>query len=820
MLLSVTSQALEDVTAEIKREFLSEVGLAEELAKFVELAGNTLARGSSLTAESTSKSNFLTSPDNTFTCGFYSFGANAYWFSIWYTNSNLKTVIWTANRDNPVNRRKSRLTLRKDGSMVLTDFDGSITWETNTTSAHVDKAELLNSGNFVIKGIKDNILWQSFDFPTDTLLPTQLITKKKTLVSNIGSKNFGSGYFNFFFDSDNVLRLLYDGPEITSIYWPNINSVNVFANGRTNYNSSRIASFDRTGRFNSSDQMQFTTTDVGTGINRRLTLDYDGNLRVYSLNDSSGMWDITWQAISGQCDVHGICGRNGICEYSPEPRCSCPPNYEPTDSSDWSKGCKPKFNRSCSDSHFVELSHVDYYGFDLNYSKPVSFEACRQICLTDCRCQGFSYRLIGQGTCYTKSSLFNGYRSVDFPGTLYLRVPNSAEPLDNVVLNGSHPVCSNSEGKLVLLPGSYDVSNQRIKWVYPYSFVLAIGILEVVVFVAGWWFLFRKHGTSSSMEDGYRAISSQFRSFSYRELKRATDKFKEVLGVGGFGAVYKGVLSDDDRIVAVKKLGDVFQGEEEFWAEVSTIGRINHMNLARMWGFCSEGKHRLLVYEYIENGSLDKHLFPDNGALGWKERFKIALGTAKGLAYLHHECLEWVIHCDVKPENILLDKDFEPKISDFGLAKLCQRGGQGQGSSELTRIRGTKGYMAPEWAMNLPITAKVDVYSYGVVILELVKGIRLSNWMVDSDVGSEAVSELANFVRLAKGEIEREEDSWVGDFADPRLEGKFSRKQVALMIKVGFSCVEEDRNKRPTMESVAQVLAECEDETINSIDSV
>ncbi|KAL9247129.1 hypothetical protein vseg_020594 [Gypsophila vaccaria] len=781
-------------------------------------AGNILARGASLTADS----NFLTSPDSTFTCGFYSFGANAYWFSIWFTNSVDKTVVWTANRDNPVNREKSRMSLRKNGALVLTDFDGSTAWMSNTTSVAVDRAELLDSGNFVIIDDNGKIVWQSFDYPTDTLLPTQHMTNQKKLNSNKGPKNFGAGDFCFFFDSDNVLKMLYDGPEITSIYWPNpAPGVSVFDYGRTNYNSTRIAFLDKTGRFNSSDQMQFTAVDVGVGIKRRLTMDYDGNLRAYSLNDSSGMWLITWQAISTQCDVHGLCGRNGICTYTPQPRCSCPPNYEQTDPTNWSKGCKPKFKRGCFDSHFVELSHTDYYGFDLNYSQSVSFQACKQLCLDDCRCQAFSYRLLGQGLCFTKSALFNGFRSVDFPASLYLRVPESSEPLDHVILNGSGPECSNGRDKIVLLPALYDVTNQRIKWVYPYSFVLAIGILEVVVFVAGWWFLFRKHGTSSSMEDGYRAISSQFRSFSYSELRKATGNFKEILGVGGFGSVYKGVLSDDDRVVAVKKLaGDVVQGEEEFWAEVSTIGRINHMNLARMWGFCSKGKHRLLVYEYVENGSLDKHLFPVNGILGWNERFKVAFGTAKGLAYLHHECLEWVIHCDVKPENILLDKDFEPKISDFGLAKLCQRGGIGHGTSELTKIRGTKGYMAPEWAMNLPITAKVDVYSYGVVILELVKGIRLSNWVVDNDVVLEGVSQLANLVKLARSKVESEDDSWVRDFVDPKLEGRFSRKQAALMIKVGLSCVEEDRNKRPNMESITQVFAECEDETIHCLDNV
>ncbi|XP_010672550.3 putative receptor protein kinase ZmPK1 [Beta vulgaris subsp. vulgaris] len=777
---------------------------------------NSLSRGSSLTVKDASNTDdFLISPDNTFTCGFYSLGTNAYWFSIWFTNSNERTVIWTANRDHPVNRRGSQLSLRHNGVMVLTDFDGSTTWQTNSTVVDVDRAELLNTGNLVIRDNGGNILWQSFDFPTDTLLPHQLFTKNNRLVSRIGPQTFGSGYYNFFFDSDTLLKLIYDGPEVSSIYWPNL-FLNVYENGRTNYNSSRIAVLDDTGTFSSSDRLQFTASDSDVGgdvmIKRRLTLDYDGNMRVYSLSESSGLWDVTWQALSKPCDVHGVCGRNGICVYTPEPICSCPPSYEPTDLSDWSQGCKPRFQRNCSDSEFVEISHVDYYGFDLANPAAVSYDECRQLCLEDCQCEGFSYRITGHGTCYTKSPLFNGFRSNDFPGNIYLRVPRSiVQRLNPVIdLNVSRLDCGiNRQGRVVVLPNTYDIRNQRFNWVYLYSFAIIIGALEVILLVAGWLLLFKKNGLSSSMEDGYRAISNQFRSFSYNELKTATRKFKEVIGQGGFGAVYKGILADE-RLVAVKKLGDIVQGEEEFWAEVSTIGKINHMNLARMWGFCSERKHRLLVYEYVENGSLDKHLFSSKTILGWKERFKVAIGTAKGLAYLHHECLEWVIHCDVKPENILLDEDYEPKISDFGLAKLCQRGSHS--SPEFSRIRGTKGYMAPEWAMNLPITAKVDVYSYGVVLLELVKGIRLSSWVVDDHLGFEEVPELVRFVRLAKQKMQTEDDSWVEDLVDPRLEEKFSKNQVAMMIEVGLCCVEDDRNKRPTLEYVAQLLAECEKE--------
>nr|GMD34162.1 putative receptor protein kinase ZmPK1 [Ipomoea batatas] len=334
-----------------------------------------------------------------------------------------------------------------------------------------------------------------------------------------------------------------------------------------------------------------------------------------------------------------------------------------------------------------------------------------------------------------------------------------------------------------------------------------MGGIEALVVVLGWWALFSKHGIPASIENGYCMLSSQFRRFNYAELKKATKNFKVELGRGGSGAVYKGGL-EDGRAVAVKRLGDEFQGEEQFWAEMTTIGKINHRNLVRMWGFCAEGKHRLLVYEYVQNSSLDKHIYTSN-ILGWNERFEVALGTAKGLAYLHHECLEWVIHCDVKPENILLTGDLEPKIADFGLAKLAQRGDPG---SYFTRIRGTKGYMAPEWALNQPITAKVDVYGYGVVILEMVNGNRISRW-VGEEGDDPHETNMKKFVVALKEKIESGEETWVDDIVDKRLEGEFNRNQAKTLIQVGLACVEENKNLRPTMASVVQTLMECVNET-------
>ncbi|KAK2972280.1 hypothetical protein RJ640_014338 [Escallonia rubra] len=768
---------------------------------------NVLKRGSSLSVED--GSDIITSPDGSFACGFRNEGGNAYWLAIWFTSSADRTVVWTANRDRPVNGKGSKLSLRKNGVMSLTDVDGKEVWYANITANNAQRAEVLDTGNLVLKDPQGEIIWQSFDYPTDTLLPSQTFTKSNKLIATRRKGSYYTGYYSFYFDNDNVMRLLYDGPEISSIYWPNL-AFTLFQNGRTSYNSSRIASFDDIGRFLSSDLLQFNASDMGIGIKRRLTMDYDGNLRLHSLNSSSGSWSVSWAALSQNCNVHGLCGRNGICTYSPEPKCACPPGYEPSDPSDWNQGCKPTFKRTCPDSEqmkFVEIPNTDYFGFDLTQRNgPISVNACRDLCLQDCRCEAFSYRQIGTILCFTKSALFNGLQTQQFPGSIFLKLPSSVEASPTTVLHGSDALCETIAPTVSIgSPTMYNTMTKKVRWVLLYSFAFTVGAIESLIIASGLWFLCRKRSVPAKVEDGYRVILSHFRRFNYAELKKATDNFKEELGRGGSGIVYKGVLRDG-RAVAVKRLGDMYQGEQEFWAEVSTIGKINHMNLVRMWGFCSEGRQRLLVYEYMENLSLDKLLFTSN-FLGWKERFNVALRTARGLAYLHHECLEWVIHCDVKPENILLDSAFEPKITDFGLAKLSKRGGRG---SNISRIRGTKGYMAPEWALNLTITAKVDVYSYGVVILELVRGVRLATWVVED--AEEQEVELTRFVSILKTKIQHREESWMEDIVDPRLKGQFNRFQAAALVEIGLACMEEDRSKRPTMDTVVQVLLESEAE--------
>ncbi|CAM8927308.1 unnamed protein product [Rhodiola kirilowii] len=766
-----------------------------------------LARGENIKI---GNDDFLLSPDGTFTCGFYGTGKNAFWFSIWFTHSIDRALVWTANRDKPVNGKGSTVSLRETGALVLTDVDGSTVWQTTASSEDADSAQLLNSGNLVLINSTGDILWQSFDFPTDTLVPDQSFTKTNKLTSAFGPGQIGSGYHSLAYGYDNVLRMVYDGPEVSSPYWPNPDG----ATGATNPNSTRLAILNHVGRFTSSDGLVVNASDLGLRVHRRLTLDPDGNLRMYSLNNLTRTWSVSWQAVITVCKIHGICGRYGVCVYIPKPKCSCPTGYEVINPLNWNEGCRPKFNLTCSARvfDFARLPNTDYYGNDIQLFMDTTLEDCMKKCIEDCNCRGFNYRLRGDGMCYTKNALFNGFTSPDVVGSIYLKLPR-----DFVEENGSESdpfktsdgACEEVVDRTVLI-GSlsmYDTSRRGFDWRYLYGFVFVLGAMECICVIVGWCFLYMAGRKVACLEDEYSSIATEFKHFSYNELKKATKNFKVEIGRGGSGTVFKGRLSDD-RVVAVKRLGDMVQGEEVLWAEVRTIGKINHMNLVRMWGFCFEKKHKLLVYEHIENLSLDKHLFLTEGCLEWSERFKVAIGTAKGLAYLHHECLEWVIHCDVKPENILLDEDFEPKIADFGLAKLWKRDEE---SSEFSCIRGTKGYMAPEWALNQPITAKVDVYSFGVVMLELVRGVRLSDWVLTEDEsGQEA--EMTRFVREAKMKIrDGEVLAWIDGVVDPRLEGKYNKNQAMGMVLVGVSCVDNDSTKRPTMDMALQLLVQCDE---------
>lgn len=281
--------------------------------------------------------------------------------------------------------------------------------------------------------------------------------------------------------------------------------------------------------------------------------------------------------------------------------------------------------------------------------------------------------------------------------------------------------------------------------------------------------------------------------FPYRALAAATRNFSTEIGRGAFGKVYRGLLPDGSE-VAVKVLdASMSQGNDQFLNEVATIGNIHHLNVARLFGFCFTKSKRMLVYEYVSNGSLDKHLFSggelsDKCVLSWNQRFDIALGIATGLPYTHEECQNCIIHCDIKPQNILLDAAFCLKISDFGLAKLLTR----EESRVLTQARGTPGYVAPEfWSLaSGPLTTKFDVYSYGMVLLEIVRGKK----------------SFQQFDPFSFEESDEESNEWASVNIDKRLLEDANLEQAHTCTLVAFWCIQEDPFLRPTMSKVVQYL--------------
>jgi len=248
-------------------------------------------------------------------------------------------------------------------------------------------------------------------------------------------------------------------------------------------------------------------------------------------------------------------------------------------------------------------------------------------------------------------------------------------------------------------------------------------------------------------------------------------------------------------MIAVKKLDGARQGEKQFRAEVSSIGLIQHINLVKLIGFYGEGDKRLLVYEHMSKGSLDSHLFKSNASvINWSTRYKVAIGVARGLCYLHQSCRECIIHCDIKPENILLDASFVPKIADFGMAAIVGR----DFSRVLTTFRGTAGYLAPEWLSGVAITQKVDVYSFGMVLLEIISGRRNSPEVYSSKSCHVAYFPVQAISKLHAGDI--------GSLVDPRLQGDFDLEEVERVFKVAFLCIQDNEFDSPIMGEMVRAL--------------
>ncbi|XP_039778861.1 receptor-like serine/threonine-protein kinase ALE2 isoform X2 [Panicum virgatum] len=302
---------------------------------------------------------------------------------------------------------------------------------------------------------------------------------------------------------------------------------------------------------------------------------------------------------------------------------------------------------------------------------------------------------------------------------------------------------------------------------------------------------------SASMLSTVATCTSSVKTFSLAQLQKATDGFdsKRVLGQGGFGRVYHGTMEDGNEIAVKLLTREDRSGDREFIAEVEMLSRLHHRNLVKLIGICIERNKRCLVYELIRNGSVESHLHGADkakGSLNWDVRMKIALGAARGLAYLHEDSNPHVIHRDFKASNILLEEDFTPKVTDFGLAREASNATQ----PISTRVMGTFGYVAPEYAMTGHLLVKSDVYSYGVVLLELLSGRK--------PVSISESKDPENLVTWARPLLSHKEG--LEKLIDPSLDGKFNFDNVAKVASIASMCVHIDPSQRPFMGEVVQAL--------------
>jgi hypothetical protein len=649
-------------------------------------------------------------------------------------------------------------------------------WSTNltsTTSSSPVEAVLLDEGNLVVRDGSNSskYLWQSFDHPAHTWLPggkiafNKITNEKQRLISWKNEEDPAPGLFNLELQANTSSYIILWNRSIqywTSGAWDPISKIFSLVPEMTSnyiYNFSYV---------NNTNESYFTYSLYDPSTISRFVMDVSGQIKQYTWLANTKQWNLFWVLPKTQCEVYAFCGAFGSCNGKSLPFCSCLRGFVQKSQSDWnlsdfSGGCTRRTALQCENTSLTNRQADRFYPMP-SMALPVQAQSvgvgnaaeCESTCLNNCSCTAYAYESNNCSIWVGDLLNLKQLSGDDSNGrTLYLKLAAS-----------EFSSKKNNKGIIVgAVAGS----------------VAAVLLGLFVVVILRW--RRRAVGTGKTVEGSLVA-------FGYRDLQNATKNFSDKLGGGGFGSVFKGMLSDS-TIIAVKKLESISQGEKQFRTEVSTIGTIQHVNLVRLRGFCSEGAKKLLVYDYMPNGSLESHLFHEK-FLDWKTRYQIAIGTARGLAYLHEKCRECIIHCDIKPENILLDAYLCPKVADFGLAKLVGR----EFSRVLTTMRGTRGYLAPEWISGVAITAKADVYSYGMMLFEFVSGRRNSEPSADGKIGffpTRAASLLA-------------EGGDVLSLLDPRLEGNADAEELTRVCKVACWCIQDDETNRPTMGQVVQIL--------------
>ncbi|CAN1232107.1 G-type lectin S-receptor-like serine/threonine-protein kinase At2g19130 [Linum perenne] len=701
----------------------------------------------------------LVSAGGVFELGFFKPGkSERYYIGIWYKQVSPQTVIWVANRYSPVSDRfSSELKISDDGELAL--FDGGAndtTWSKSTYLSYT-----YNSSS--------SVSWTKEISSYYQLMGRRLLLHFHLLRSGRASTSLGiPGFLVARLDSTRLLDQMHFSlhGRTEKIPLQNERYITFSEYNRTQIDKIVEEESDRKIQQLYSMHKSKYSNDY---LLSRYVVDAGGLIQLLIWLDSAKQWMPIWKYPRSKCGIGGYyCGAYGSCTEKSSPVCHCLKGFVPRTQDDYSSdffysGCYRRSPLQCQNPDWF----LPYYNVRLpDYPKitsAASSQDCETACFGSCSCNAYSYDEKKQ--CFHWYGLFfNLQEDVPNGTTIYIK------------LAASEFSSSDKNNKFAIMIGSVVGS--------------IVLLLVLVLYINLRW---RDHIMPSpkNLMEGFLA------AFTYRHLKIYTKNFSCKLGEGGFGSVYKGTLPDSS-VVAVKKLESInfrrAENHKQFLAEVRTLGAIQHLNLVGLRGFSSDNNTMMLVYDYMPNGSVASHLFKgndDSNILDWKMRYNIALGTARGLAYIHEKCRECIIHCDIKPDNVLLDSEFQPKVADFGMAKLFGR----DFSRVITTLRGTIGYLAPEWISGEAITAKADVYSYGMVLLELVSGMRNSQRHVC--VGHYFPVWVANVLN---------EGGNVADLLDPKLQGNADVEELERVCRVGVWCIQDDESQRPTMSQVVYFL--------------
>ncbi|XP_042373317.1 receptor-like serine/threonine-protein kinase SD1-8 [Zingiber officinale] len=726
---------------------------------------------------------------NRFELGFFTSNDSSYrYVGIWFYNISPRTVVWVANRRSPLPDLSGRLSLTTNGTLLLTSDNSTIVfWSSRDGSAPLRKpvARLLDNGNFVVgEEAEQNgyVAWQSYDHPTDTILPGMRFGRNMTSGLNLNLTAWTS--LSDPTPGDYVVGIDMDGlPE--QILWQRRIPLwrsgpwnGLYLSGGPEMVAENLVQYHFTV---ASQQFIYTYTIRDNSLPARITLIPSGELQVLIWVVDNQEWSVRGYSPRDPCDFLSACGLNAICIPNRSPMCNCLTGFKPKNSTnwnilrDWSGGCVRNTELDCrnrTDGFFNQSNLKLPETSSAVMRASLTLAECGNLCLNDCNCTAYASANVNGSGCILWTSHLTDIRFF-FGGMgqdLYVRL--AAADL-NAAYAESRP------------------SNKRRVGVIVAVTLAASFLLSCAAFCI-WRWKTKKSFVGEETEEQDLDLPL----FDLDTIVNATGNFStgNKLGEGGFGPVYKGRLSEGQEI-AVKRLSKTSsQGVNEFKNEVQLIAKLQHRSLVRLLGCCVEAGERMLIYEYLSNGSLDTFLFDEvkSGQLDWKLRYNIIVGIARGLLYLHHDSRFIIIHRDLKASNILLDQDMNPKISDFGMARILDGD---ENAAKTKRIVGTYGYMPPEYIKNGRFSIKSDIFSFGVLILEIISGKRNTEVFT-----SDQHLNLLDYVwRLWRNDKALE-------LIDETICPPFSMEEVMRCINIGLLCVQERCEDRPIVTSILLML--------------